>query len=87
LFFLTPFGSNAIDEGGFNTLQQGMGRILRMHKGKKVPLVVIVDYVLIHKFHRMCNKLKQQLRRWPADQGGPLEYSILQTNLSPGVDG
>jgi superfamily II DNA or RNA helicase len=78
LFFLTPFGSSAIEEGGFNTLQQGMGRIQRFRKDKKVPVVVIVDHIYIAKLHRMCSTLKRQLNNWPADQGGPLPYTVLR---------
>lgn len=77
LFFLTPFGSSAIEEGGFNTLQQGMGRIQRQREGKRTPVVVIIDHKYIQKLHRMCTVLKRQLRNWPAEQGGPLEYQIL----------
>lgn len=78
LFFLTPFGSNAVERGGANTLQQGMGRIQRFRKGKKTPVVVIIDFLYILKFHRMCNKLKQLIRSWPEEQGGPLDYTILR---------
>lgn len=78
LFFLTPFGSSAIEEGGFNTLQQGMGRIQRVREGKKTPVVVILDHIYIPRFHKMCNQLRKQLRNWPKDQGGPLEYTTLK---------
>jgi superfamily II DNA or RNA helicase len=78
LFFLSPFGSNAVDMGGKNTLQQGMGRILRYQKNKKTPVVVIMDYVNIPKFHRMCRKMKQLLHNWPTDEGGPFEYQLLR---------
>jgi len=78
LFFLTPFGSSAIEEGGFNTLQQGMGRIQRFREDKKTPVVVIIDHIYIAKLHRMCSTLKRQLNNWPADQGGPLKYTILR---------
>lgn len=78
LFFLTAFGSSAIEEGGFNTLQQGMGRIQRFREGKKTPVVVILDFIYIPKLHRMCGKLKKQLRNWPAEQGGPLEFQVLR---------
>lgn len=78
MFFLTPFGSSAIDIGGKNTLQQGMGRILRYREGKKTPVVVIMDHVYIPKFHKMCRKLKQVLHNWPRDEGGPFEYELLK---------
>lgn len=78
LFFLTSFGSSAVEEGGFNTLQQGMGRVQRFREGKKTPVVVILDYIYIQKLHRMCSTLKRQLRNWPTDQGGPLDYTVLK---------
>lgn len=78
LYFLTPFGSSAIEEGGFNTLQQGMGRVQRDREGKKTPVVVIIDHVYVPRFHKMCNQLRKQLRKWPKDQGGPLEYTTLK---------
>lgn len=74
LFILTPFGSQHVDDGGLNTLQQGMGRLQRPRPGKKTPVVVILDYIYIPKFHRMANRLKTLVRRWPKEQGGPLEY-------------
>lgn len=78
LYFITPFGSQEIEEGGFNTLQQGMGRIQRFKKGKKTPVVVILDHIYIPKLHRMCSKLKRLLKAWPAEQGGPLDYTVLR---------
>jgi superfamily II DNA or RNA helicase len=78
LFFLTPFGSSAVEDGGLNTLQQGMGRIQRFRKGKKTPVVVILDHIYIPKMHKMCSTLKRLIRRWPKEQGGPLDYKILR---------
>lgn len=79
LYWMTPFGSQH-PEGGKNALQQGMGRIqgYRFREGMKHPLVVIFDDIYIKHFHRMCNKLRQQLRRWPTDEGGPYEYKNLK---------
>jgi len=79
LFFLTPFGRADIDDGGANTLQQGMGRILRFRKDKKQPIVVIIDHIFIPKFHKMCTTLKRRLAQWPKDQGGPLEFTIIRS--------
>ena len=87
LFFLTPFGSNAVEEGGFNTLQQGMGRVQRFREGKKTPVVVILDHIYIQKFHRMCSTLKRQLRNWPGDQGGPLDFTVLKPYSEEIADG
>jgi superfamily II DNA or RNA helicase len=78
LFFVTPFGSGAVAEGGHNTLQQGMGRTQRVRTGKKVPVVVIIDHLYIPQFHRMCNQLKRQLKNWPDAEGGPYEYSVVR---------
>jgi superfamily II DNA or RNA helicase len=78
LFFLTPFGSSYVEDGGFNTLQQGMGRIQRVQEGKKRPIVVIMDHVYVSPFHRMCSQLKRQLRSWPEEQGGPLPYKVIK---------
>jgi superfamily II DNA or RNA helicase len=78
IFFLTPFGSSNIEGGGRNTLQQGMGRILREWKGKKTPVVIIMDHLYIPKFHKMCRHLKVLLNEWPKDQGGPYEYQLLK---------
>ena len=79
LFWMTPFGSQH-PEGGKNALQQGMGRIqgYRFREGMKHPLVVIFDDIYIKHFHRMCNKLRLQMRRWPEDEGGPYEYKVLK---------
>lgn len=78
LFILTPFGSQHVEDGGLNTLQQGMGRLQRPRPGKKTPVVVILDYIYIPKFHKMANKLKTLVRRWPKEQGGPLEYTTVK---------
>lgn len=77
LFFLTPFGSTDIMDGGKNTLQQGIGRILRVRPGKKQPLAVIFDHIYIQKLHRQCGKLKTLLREWPEDEGGPFEFDTI----------
>jgi len=78
LYFLTPFGSSSVEDGGLNTLQQGMGRIQRYRKGKKTPVVVVLDHIYVPKLHRMCSTLKRLIRRWPEEQGGPLDYKILK---------
>jgi superfamily II DNA or RNA helicase len=86
LVWLTPFGSNHPD-GGKNALQQGMGRIqgYRFREGMKHPLVVIFDDVYIRQFHKMCNKLRLQMRRWPTDEGGPYEYLSLKSRTTSGA--
>jgi superfamily II DNA or RNA helicase len=78
LFFLTPFGSSQVEDGGRNTLQQAMGRILRTRPDKKRPIVTILDHVYVDKFHRMCTNLKKQLDNWPTDQNGPLHYELMR---------
>jgi superfamily II DNA or RNA helicase len=84
LFFLTPFGSSSVEDGGFNTLQQGMGRIQRFCANKRTPVVIILDHIFLPKFHKMCTVLKKRLRDWPADQGGPLEYTVLSPHGAEG---
>ena len=76
LVWLTPFGSKH-PEGGVNALQQGMGRIQRYLKGKRTPRVLIYDDIHVMEFHRMCNKLRWQLRNWPEEKGGPYRPVIL----------
>lgn len=78
LYFLTPFGSSAVEDGGLNTLQQGMGRAQRYRKGKRTPVIIILDHIYIPKLHKMCSTLKRLIRRWPKEQGGPLDYKILK---------
>jgi hypothetical protein len=78
LYFLTPFGSSSVEDGGLNTLQQGMGRAQRYRKNKRTPVIIILDHILIPKMHRMCSTLKRLIRRWPKEQGGPLDYKILK---------
>jgi len=75
MVWMTPFGSQH-PEGGKNALQQGMGRIqgYRYHEGMKEPMVLVFDDIYIRHFHRMCNVLRKQLRRWPEDEGGPYKF-------------
>jgi len=56
-----------------NALQQLMGRVLRHKVGKKEPVVVFLEDD-IGPFIGMCRKLRQHLREWPTDEGGPFEY-------------
>jgi superfamily II DNA or RNA helicase len=78
LYFLTPFGSSSVEDGGLNTLQQGMGRAQRFRENKKTPVIIILDHVFVPKMHKMCSTLKRLIRRWPKEQGGPLDYKILR---------
>ncbi len=87
LYFITPFGSQEIEDGGLNTLQQGMGRIQRFREGKKTPVVVILDHIYIPKMHRMCSKLKRVLSAWPDEQGGALEYTTLRPYSEEAING
>lgn len=84
MFFLTPFGSSEIDEGGMGTMQQGMGRILRVRPGKKTPVMVIIDHIHVPSFHKMVRQMKNLLRHWPTEQGGPLEYTIIRPYATTG---
>lgn len=59
-----------------NTLQQLMGRVLRKKAGKKSPVVVFLEDN-IGLLIGMCRKLKNHLRNWPVEEGGPYEYTLL----------
>jgi superfamily II DNA or RNA helicase len=78
IFFLTPFGSKDIVDGGKNTFQQGMGRALRPRKDKRQPVITVFDYLYIPKLHQQCNKMKQLLKEWPVDEGGPFEFEVIK---------
>jgi len=77
LVWLTPFGSQH-PEGGVNALQQGIGRTQRPLPGKPQPMVLIYDDIHVREFHRMCQKLRYQLRNWPEEKGGPYTYTNLK---------
>lgn len=61
------------DEGA---LRQLIGRVQRKMTGKKAPLVVFLEDD-IGPFIGMCTKLRQYLREWTVEDGGPFEYEML----------
>lgn len=84
IVWLTPFGSQH-PQGGVNALQQGIGRGQRYMEGKPTPKILIYDDIHVALFHRMCIKLRRQLRRWPEEKGGPYEYTELNLLEVPDV--
>lgn len=59
-----------------NSLQQLLGRILRIKAGKKEPLAVFFEDN-IGPFIGMCKKLRRHLSEWPVDEGGPFTFENL----------
>jgi hypothetical protein len=57
LFILTPLSSP-------NDLQQMLGRVQRLHKNKRSPIVVIFDDAKVERFRGMIYQLKRILREW-----------------------
>lgn len=55
-------------------LQQTMGRVLRVFAGKRKPLVLFIEDRKIKELHKMCNKMRLQLSRWPEHKGGRIEF-------------
>lgn len=65
-----------------NALQQFIGRTLRVGSkiGKK-PLVQFLEDD-IGPIIGMCKVVRQQLRQWPLDEGGPYEYDLINHPLN-----
>lgn len=55
-----------------NISQQVLGRMLRPVEGKQQPTLVIYEDVHIKELYKMCQRLRVQLARWPANQGGAI---------------
>jgi hypothetical protein len=53
-----------------------MGRVQRAFQGKQSGLVLFMEDK-IGLMIGMCNKLREHLRNWPLDQGGPYEYDLI----------
>jgi len=64
-----------------NVLQQVMGRPLRYKEGKQEPEIIIVEDD-IAPIRAICAKMRQHLRRWPIEDGGPFKYE--QVGYPPG---
>lgn len=58
-------------------MQQVMGRALRMKPEKKEPLIEIFEDD-INLMRVICHQLRKHLRKWPLDEGGPYEFSIIR---------
>ena len=61
---------------GKNAIQQFVGRVLRPRPIKKEPLVQFLEDD-IGPMIGMCKKVRHLLRSWPADEGGPYEYTLV----------
>lgn len=87
-FSIMKYGREGLNERSLDTiitcepigddgaLQQLLGRILRVKDGKQSPLAIFIEDdigILIG----MCTKLRQMLREWPTEDGGPFDYSML----------
>lgn len=60
-----------------NSIQQFVGRILRVgSKAGKKPLVQFLEDD-IGPIIGMCKIVRQQLRQWPLDEGGPYDYDLI----------
>jgi superfamily II DNA or RNA helicase len=59
-----------------NSMQQLMGRVLRVLHGKRSPTLMIYEDA-VGMFHGMCTKLRKLLRAWPPDEGGPFDYHVI----------
>lgn len=85
VFAISKYGREGLDSPDLDTiiasepmssrngLQQFMGRVLRKKQGKKSSVVVFLEDD-IGPMIGMCKKLRQHLREWPIDEGGPYEY-------------
>lgn len=88
VFAITKYGREGLDEPRLDTLfacepgtdrnglEQVMGRVQRAFQGKQSGLVLFVEDK-IGLMIGMCNKLREHLRNWPLDQGGPYEYDLI----------
>ncbi len=69
VFVCEPFSSR-------NILQQLMGRPSRRRPNKKTPVFVVLEDD-VGPCIGMCVKLRQHLRDWPEDEGGPFKYELI----------
>lgn len=87
-FAISKYGREGLDEKSLDTivvceplsdqgaLQQLMGRIQRKKDGKQSPVVVFLEDD-VGLLIGMCRKLRQHLREWPVEEGGPYDYELL----------
>lgn len=87
-FAIMKYGREGLDEPSLdtvfilepmsqkNTLQQIMGRVLRLKAGKKQPIVVFFEDN-IGPMIGMCQNLRRHLNSWPLEEGGPFSYELV----------
>ena len=87
-FAITKYGREGLDEPHLDTIilndplsdpgaiQQMMGRILRRKAGKREPIVLFMEDD-VGLLIGMLNKARAYLSNWPADEGGPFAYSVV----------
>ena len=92
-FAIMKYGREGLDEPSLDTvivsepltsknaLQQLLGRILRMRPGKLEPVAVFLEDD-IGLLIGMCKKLRDHLKTWPVEEGGPFEYDLLGHPIS-----
>lgn len=87
-FAIVKYGREGLDEPNLdtvivseplsskNSLQQLLGRILRMRPGKQEPIALFLEDN-IGPMMGMCKKLRSHLKTWPVEDGGPFDYEML----------
>ncbi len=87
-FAIMKYGREGLDEQSLdtvfvcepmsqkNSLQQLMGRVLRIKAGKKQPIVMFFEDN-IGPMIGMCMNLRRHLNQWPLDEGGPFSYELV----------
>ncbi len=87
-FAIMKYGREGLDEQSLdtvfvcepmsqrNSLQQLMGRVLRIKPGKKQPMVMFFEDN-IGPMIGMCTNLRRHLNAWPLEDGGPFTYSLV----------
>lgn len=88
VFTIYQYGLEGLDNADLDTviacepmtskgaIQQFMGRILRKAGWKKEPLVQFIEDD-IGPIIGMCKKVRNELRAWPADEGGPYRFELV----------
>lgn len=86
-FAITKYGREGLDAPALDTvitcepissqnnIQQFMGRVLRVRPGKQAPLVIFLEDN-IGLIIGMCRKVRNHLKYWPAEDGGPYKFSM-----------
>lgn len=86
-FSIMKYGREGLDSKALDTvlvlepqgqkewIQQVMGRALRLHTGKKEPLIIFLEDA-VGVLIGLCNKLRNHLRKWPVEEGGPYRFEL-----------